>query len=423
MVRLLSFACLIAAWLVPAAAAPARPGSRGPAPRLGAHRGLRGPAHRVARRGAVPGRRRATRGRRTLVPARGARALRAVAVASRGHALRADGARGLHARRPARHDAAPRRAARARAARALLGVPRDLRRRARGDSSPSSTRCATSPRRAASWSSTPRTRACSAGSSRTTRRALRRTRVVGPLEDYFGVARARLPPDPLAAPAHRRLRGGGRTPAGDRGLLRHPRPLAGEPRAPALLGARMRSRPCCGTSSPTSSSATCPRPAAARSPPTRRSSSRCAHGCSRRATRAGRSAPTSTWCARWACGSSPAWRATHAAERALDLQLRLGFAYLPRLLAALERYERERAALPHARRLLPRAGGRLPQPGPVADREAVAARRAAHDTKATPAGVAFVRVPVSRPVSGTATSARPRSTAGPARCSRRRSRW
>jgi hypothetical protein len=37
---------------------------------------------------------------------------------------------------------------------------------------------------------------------------------------------------------------------------------------------------------------------------------------------------------------------THAAEKALDLQLRLGFTYLPRLLAALERYERERALFP-----------------------------------------------------------------------------
>jgi hypothetical protein len=36
----------------------------------------------------------------------------------------------------------------------------------------------------------------------------------------------------------------------------------------------------------------------------------------------------------------------HSAERALDLQLRLGFAYLPRLLPALERYERERALFP-----------------------------------------------------------------------------
>jgi hypothetical protein len=35
-----------------------------------------------------------------------------------------------------------------------------------------------------------------------------------------------------------------------------------------------------------------------------------------------------------------------AAERALDLQLRLGFIYLPRLLAALERYERERTLFP-----------------------------------------------------------------------------
>ena len=36
----------------------------------------------------------------------------------------------------------------------------------------------------------------------------------------------------------------------------------------------------------------------------------------------------------------------HAAEKALDLQLRLGFSYLPRLLVALERYERERALFP-----------------------------------------------------------------------------
>jgi len=36
----------------------------------------------------------------------------------------------------------------------------------------------------------------------------------------------------------------------------------------------------------------------------------------------------------------------HAADEALDLQLRLGFAYLPRLLAGLERYERERALFP-----------------------------------------------------------------------------
>jgi hypothetical protein len=36
----------------------------------------------------------------------------------------------------------------------------------------------------------------------------------------------------------------------------------------------------------------------------------------------------------------------HAAEKALDLQLRLGFTYLPRLLVALERFERERALFP-----------------------------------------------------------------------------
>lgn len=34
---------------------------------------------------------------------------------------------------------------------------------------------------------------------------------------------------------------------------------------------------------------------------------------------------------------------THAAEKALDQQLRLGFTYLPRLLMSLERFERERA--------------------------------------------------------------------------------
>lgn len=37
---------------------------------------------------------------------------------------------------------------------------------------------------------------------------------------------------------------------------------------------------------------------------------------------------------------------SHAAERALDLQLGLGFIYLPRLLPALERFERERALFP-----------------------------------------------------------------------------
>jgi hypothetical protein len=37
---------------------------------------------------------------------------------------------------------------------------------------------------------------------------------------------------------------------------------------------------------------------------------------------------------------------THAAEKALDLQLRLGFTYLPRLLPVLERFERERALFP-----------------------------------------------------------------------------
>ena len=37
---------------------------------------------------------------------------------------------------------------------------------------------------------------------------------------------------------------------------------------------------------------------------------------------------------------------THAAEKALDLQMSLGFTYLPRLLAALERFERERALFP-----------------------------------------------------------------------------
>jgi hypothetical protein len=36
----------------------------------------------------------------------------------------------------------------------------------------------------------------------------------------------------------------------------------------------------------------------------------------------------------------------HAAEKALDGQLRLGFTYLPRLLSGLERYERERALFP-----------------------------------------------------------------------------
>ena len=55
----------------------------------------------------------------------------------------------------------------------------------------------------------------------------------------------------------------------------------------------------------------------------------------------------------------------HAAERALDLQLRLGFAYLPRLLAGLERYERERALFPTLGDFCPDLAETLHRPGPL----------------------------------------------------------
>ena len=54
-----------------------------------------------------------------------------------------------------------------------------------------------------------------------------------------------------------------------------------------------------------------------------------------------------------------------AAERALDLQLRLGFTYLPRLLAGLERYERERARFPALGDFCPDLAEALHEPGPL----------------------------------------------------------
>ena len=54
----------------------------------------------------------------------------------------------------------------------------------------------------------------------------------------------------------------------------------------------------------------------------------------------------------------------HAAEKALDLQLRLGFAYLPRLLAALERFERERALFPTLGDFCPALAEAIHRPAP-----------------------------------------------------------
>ena len=54
---------------------------------------------------------------------------------------------------------------------------------------------------------------------------------------------------------------------------------------------------------------------------------------------------------------------THAAERALDLQLHLGFTYLPRLLVALERFERERALFPTLGDFCPALAEALHRPG------------------------------------------------------------
>jgi hypothetical protein len=53
----------------------------------------------------------------------------------------------------------------------------------------------------------------------------------------------------------------------------------------------------------------------------------------------------------------------HAAEKALDLQLRLGFAYLPRLLVALERFERERALFPTLGDFCPALADAIRHPG------------------------------------------------------------
>ena len=55
----------------------------------------------------------------------------------------------------------------------------------------------------------------------------------------------------------------------------------------------------------------------------------------------------------------------HAADKALDLQLRLGFAYLPRLLAGLQRYERERALFPTLGDFCPNLAETLHRPGPL----------------------------------------------------------
>jgi len=55
----------------------------------------------------------------------------------------------------------------------------------------------------------------------------------------------------------------------------------------------------------------------------------------------------------------------YAADRALDLQLRLGFAYLPRLLGALERYERQRALYPGLGDFCPELALALHNPGPL----------------------------------------------------------
>jgi hypothetical protein len=54
---------------------------------------------------------------------------------------------------------------------------------------------------------------------------------------------------------------------------------------------------------------------------------------------------------------------THAAEKALDLQLRLGFAYLPRLLVEFERFERERALFPTLGDFCPALAEALRRPG------------------------------------------------------------
>jgi hypothetical protein len=54
---------------------------------------------------------------------------------------------------------------------------------------------------------------------------------------------------------------------------------------------------------------------------------------------------------------------SHAAEQALDLQLRLGFTYLPRLLLALERFERERALFPTLGDFCPALADALHRPG------------------------------------------------------------
>ena len=53
----------------------------------------------------------------------------------------------------------------------------------------------------------------------------------------------------------------------------------------------------------------------------------------------------------------------HAAEKALDLQLRLGFNYLPRRLPAFERFERERALFPTLGDFCPDLADALRRPG------------------------------------------------------------
>jgi len=55
----------------------------------------------------------------------------------------------------------------------------------------------------------------------------------------------------------------------------------------------------------------------------------------------------------------------HAADRALDQQLRLDFVYLPRLLAALQRYERERGRFHALGDFCPDLADALRRPGPL----------------------------------------------------------
>ena len=194
------------------------------------------------------------------------------------------------------------------------------------------------------------------------RRVLQRTRVVGPLEDYFGVREHgyHLILAPLL-PAGR-LRGGGRAPTRDRGLLCHPRPLGSAPRTAALLGPRRARGPAVARVLPRLRR----QPAGSLPPADRRR-----FGPLRAAARA----DAAQGYARWeVCADEHLVRAvgvrlvarmegSHAAERALDLQLRLGFTYLPRLLAGLERYERERAFFPTLGDFCPDLAEALHRPG------------------------------------------------------------